>query len=312
MRHLATLHPMPPYNFPLLLDFLTRFAHPTLNIVADGAFWRVVKSVDGLALLRVTGSGAPDMPRLDVHVAASRGTVDDTELLDTIQHVLPLTHQWNGFYDAAQLDMGLWAVVAPLLGLPEIRTATVFEALMQTVIEQQISWVTAQKAQRWLVEWAGNTIEYTGRVHFAFPTPSQIAAATVDDLLPLKITFKRMALMIDLAAQIANGTLDVERLGQLSPTEAYQRLTAIKGIGHWTAAVTLERAFGYTDWVAYNDLVLQAATNRYLLGGSGRIPPELVAQTFARYDEHAGIAARYTMFRWVFEQYPPRTDTPNG
>ncbi len=308
MRHLTTLHPTPPYNFPLLLDFLTRFAHPTLNVVEEDAYWRVVQSTNGLALLRVTGSGTPEQPQLDVHIAASRGDVDDTELIDGIQHILPTTHNWSGFYDSARVDVGLWGVVAPLLGLPEIRTASVFEALMQTVIEQQISWVTAQRAQRWLVEWAGNTVEYAGRVHYAFPTPAQIAAASVDDLKPLKITFKRMALMIDLAAQVASGALDLERLRDIAPAEAYQQLTAIKGIGHWTAAVTLERAFGYTDWVAYNDVVLQAATNRYLLGGSGRIPPELVAQTFAQYGEHAGIAARYTMFRWVFEQYPPRGD----
>jgi DNA-3-methyladenine glycosylase II len=191
-----------------------------------------------------------------------------------------------------------------LVGLPELRTANVFEALMETIIEQQISWVTAQKAQRWLVEWVGNKLEYAGRVHYAFPTAAQIAAMTVDDLKPLKITFKRMALMIDLAGQILSGQLDLEGLREVSPAEAYKRLLTIKGIGHWTAAVTLERAFGHTDWVAYNDVVLQAATNRYLLGGSGRIPAELVAEIFARYGEHAGLAARYTMFRWVFEQYP--------
>lgn len=76
--------------------------------------------------------------------------------------------------------------------------------------------------------------------------------------------------MIDLAGQVVNGQLDLEGLRDVSPDEAYKRLLAIKGIGHWTAAVTLERAFGHTDWVAYNDVVLQAATNRYLLGGSGR------------------------------------------
>jgi DNA-3-methyladenine glycosylase II len=198
-------------------------------------------------------------------------------------------------------------VVESLVGLPELRTASVFEALMQTVIEQQISWVTAQKAQRWLVEWVGNKIEYDGQVHYAFPSPEQIAAVTVDDLKPLKITFKRMALMIDLAEQVASGQLDLEGLRDVSPAEAYKRLLAIKGIGHWTAVVTLERAFGHTDWVAYNDVVLQAATNRYLLGGNGRISPELVSQTFAQYGDHAGLAARYTMFRWVFEQYPPNS-----
>ncbi len=304
MRHLITLHPTPPYNFPMLLDFLTRFAHPTLNVIHEGALWRVVKAGDGLALLRVTGSGTVDAPRLDVQVATSSGDVDDAVLIENIRHVLPDQHDWSAFYASAAGDVGLWGVVEPLVGLPELRTASVFEALMQTIIEQQISWVTAQKAQLWLVEWAGNTLEYGGEVYYAFPTPEQIAAASVDDLKPLKITFKRMALMIDLAGQIVSGQLDLEGLRHASPDEAYQGLLSIKGIGHWTAAVTLERAFGHTDWVAYNDVVLQAATNRYLLGGSGRIPPELVAETFAKYGEHAGLAARYTMFRWVFEQYP--------
>lgn len=304
MRHLITLHPKPPYNFPLLLDFLTRFAHPTLNIVHDDALWRVVNANGGLALLRVKRRGSVDAPYLDVDVAMSSGDVDDMALIESIQHILPVEHDWSRFYSLSQNDLKLWGVVESLVGLPELRTASMFEALMQTVIEQQISWVTAQKAQRWLVEWAGNKLDYAGQVHYAFPTAEQIAAATVDDLKPLKITFKRMALMIDLASQVANGQLDLEGLREISPAEAYQQLLAIKGIGHWTAAVTLERAFGYTDWVAYNDVVLQAATNRYLLGGSGRIPPELVAETFARYGDHAGLAARYTMFRWVFEQYP--------
>jgi DNA-3-methyladenine glycosylase II len=304
MRHLITLHPKPPYNFPLLLNFLTRFAHPTLNVVHDDALWRVVQSGEGLALLRVMSKGTVDAPLIEVDVAISSGKVDDAVLIENISHVLPTQHDWSAFYSSAAGDVGLWAVVESLVGLPELRTASVFEALMQTVIEQQISWVTAQKAQLWLVEWAGNKLEYAGRVHYAFPTPTQIAAATVDDLKPLKITFKRMALMIDLAGQVVRGQLDLETLRELPPAAAYQALLSIKGIGHWTAAVTLERAFGYTDWVAYNDVVLQAATNRYLLGGSGRILPELVSETFARYGDYAGIAARYTMFRWVFEQYP--------
>jgi len=304
MRHLITLHPKPPYHFPLLLNFLTRFAHPTLNVVHDDALWRVVKAGDGLALLRVMGSGNVYAPQLDVDVAISGGDIDDAALVESITHVLPPEEDYGAFYDVAQLDAGLWAVVEPLIGLPELRTASVFEALMETIIEQQISWVTAQKAQRWLVEWVGNKLEYAGQTYYAFPTPAQMAALTVDDLKPLKITFKRMALMVDLAGQVTSGQLDLEGLRDVPPAEAYKRLLSIKGIGHWTAAVTLERAFGHTDWVAYNDVVLQAATNRYLLGGSGRIPPELVAQTFAQYGDHAGLAARYTMFRWVFEQYP--------
>jgi DNA-3-methyladenine glycosylase II len=304
MTHLTTLYPKAPYNFPLLLDVLSRFAHPTMDIVQDGAYWRVIRSGAGLALLCVTSAGAVDTPALDVELAAQSGEVDRQAVVNQLAHILHVEAGRGDFVALAQTDAPLWTVVEPLIGLPEWRTATIFEALMQTIIEQQISWTTTQKAQRWLVEWAGDCITHEGKAYYAFPSPARIAEASVEDLKPLKITFKRMALMIDLARRVVSGELDLESFAGYTPDTAYQHLLSIKGIGHWTAAVTLERAFGHKDWVAYNDVVLQAATNRYFLGAEGRIPPQLVTDTFTRYGIFAGIAAHYTMIRWVLDQYP--------
>ena len=78
----------------------------------------------------------------------------------------------------------------------------------------------------------------------------------------------------------------------------------IKGIGHWTAAVILARAFGCRDYVGYNDVALQAAVNRYFYGGEGRIPVQMVADTFAPFGEFAGTVAYHTLLRWVLDQYP--------
>jgi DNA-3-methyladenine glycosylase II len=307
MTHLTTLYPQAPYNFPLLLNILSRFAHPTLNIVQDGAYWRVIRSGAGLALLRVTSAGTVESPVLEVELAAQSGDVDTSVVVDQLAHILHIEAGRGAFVTLAQTDAPLWRVVEPLIGLPEWRTASIFEALMETIIEQQISWTTAQKAQRWLVEWAGDCITHDGKAYYAFPTPARIAEASVEELKPLKITFKRMALMIELASQVVSGELNLEQFAVYTPDEAYQHLLSIKGIGHWTAAVTLERAFGHKDWVAYNDVVLQAATNRYFLGAEGRIPPQLVTDTFTCYGIFAGLAAHYTMIRWVLDQYPAQT-----
>jgi DNA-3-methyladenine glycosylase II len=303
MTLLTTLYPTPPYNFTLLLDVLSRFAHPTMDVVGEGAYWRVLRSNGGLALLRVTSRGLTDAPLLDVHLVAQTGDIDSQKVLADLQHILHTDAGRADFVAAARTDERLWQVVAPLVGLPEWRTINLFEALMQTIIEQQIAWTTAQKAQRWLVEWAGDCIIHNDSAYYTFPTPARLAAASVDDLKPLKITFKRMALMIDLAGQIVRGDLDVDALARQTPDDAYRQLLSIKGIGHWTAAVTLERAFGHKAWIAYNDVVLQAATNRYFYGGVGRIPPQQVIDTFTPYGIHAGLAAHYTMIRWVIDQY---------
>ncbi|MBI5668121.1 MAG: DNA-3-methyladenine glycosylase 2 family protein [Chloroflexi bacterium] len=301
---LTTLTPPPPYRFDLLLRLLERYAHPTLDIVHRGAYWRALNVNGAVALLRVTARGAVTAPALDVYVMAHDGEPQLPALRDRLAALLPLDSA-VAFYEFARQDARLWQVIEPVVGLPEVRSATVFEALAQTIIEQQISWTTAQRAQRWLVEWAGNRIVHNGLTFYTFPTAPQLAAASVDDLTPLKITFKRINLLIEIARQQAAGELDLERLKHLSPEAAYADLLRIKGIGHWTAVVTLARASGYRG-VAHNDVALQAAVNRYFYGGKGRIPAALVAETFARYGPFAGLAADHTLARWVLEQYPPR------
>lgn len=303
MTYLTTLYPKPPYNFPLLLDVLSRFAHPTMDIVQDGAYWRVVRSGSGLALLRVQDAGSLDQPQLQVSVMARQGEVDHGQLERVIAHVLHVEADRRAFIERCRQNTDAWRVVEPLVGLVEWRTESLYEALMQTIIEQQIAWTAAQKAQRWLLEWVGDGLDYQGQRYYAYPTPARLAAATVDDLTPTRITFKRMALLIELSRQVTTGELDLEGLLHSDPQAAYQRLTRIKGIGHWTAAVALERAFGHKDWVAYNDVVLQNATNRYWHGGVGRIQPEAVVATFEPFGADAGLLAHYTMIRWVVDQY---------
>ena len=41
-RLIGTLSPQAPYNFPLVLDILRRYAHPTLDHVRENAYWRTL------------------------------------------------------------------------------------------------------------------------------------------------------------------------------------------------------------------------------------------------------------------------------
>lgn len=304
MEHIGTLHPNPPYRFDLLLEMLARFTHPSLDHAYDEAYWRALHTGDGLALVCVRGRDGDDSPALDVYLAAARGAVDRTALLAAVEHILACRVDARDFYQFARSDAALWALVEPLAGLSWVRAPTAFEALAITIIEQQIAWVAAQKAHRWLVEWGGHRLDYDGLTAYAFPTPQQIAAASVEEFTPLKITFRRMRLLIEVAGMVSAGHLPVEDIRALPPDDAYQMLLALRGVGHWTACWTITRTQGARHtYVGYNDVALQAAVNRYFYGGEGRIPAEQVAQTFARYGQYAGLAAHYTILRWVLDKY---------
>lgn len=297
------LSPHPPYDFDKLLDLLRRYAYPTLDRVHGAAYRRVFRVEDQLALVEVISEGTVEKPLLRAHILARTGDFQESLLREKIRHVLAIeSPDRAAFFRMAQRHDTLHAVVGSLYGLPLLHTEDSFEALVITLIEQQIAWKAALRAQRWLVEWAGQTIEYGGETYYGFPTPRQLADSSVDDLKLLKITFRRMEFLIQIAQKIAGGDLN---LAGLSAQEAYQTLLKIKGIGHWTAAVTLSRAFGFRQHLAHNDAALQAAVNRYFYGQTGRASPQALIDAFSPYDGFAGDAALYTLLRWVFDEYPP-------
>ncbi len=301
---IGTLKPTPPFDFDKTLDAVSRLPL-VMDIPRGGEYWRALHVGEQVALVRVCSHRTVNDPRLDVHLVAASGPVDAEVILAKLRHLLSTDEDLNPFYTCAREDAALWETVEPLQGLRFIRAESVFEGLMVTIIEQQIALTAAQRAERWLVEWAGNCIVHDGAAYYAFPRPSRIAAAQVADLIPLKITFRRMQLLIDLAQQTVSGQFDPEALRETTPQIAFDSLIRLRGIGRWTAAWTLTRGLSGHYAVGYNDVALQAAVNRYFYGQPGRAASQVVSETFEPYGEYASLAAFYTLMRWVFERYVP-------
>jgi DNA-3-methyladenine glycosylase II len=305
---IATLYPTPPYNFPLLLELLARY-HVAVDLSRRSfqEYWRTLRfmpsptSGEGFALVRVVNVGTVDAPQLDVYVMQARGEVDTELALRQLRQILSVEVDKRAFYAYARQDQRLWEIVKPLVGIRDVRSASAFEALSTTIIEQQISLRAAHKALRWLAQWAGDHLAHEGEAFYAFPTAAQIARATIDDLRPLKITFKRMALLIDVAQREACGELRLDEL--CVQPDAYHALQRIKGIGHWSAALTLMRTRGDGNQVLHNDVALQAAVNTAFFGLSGRATPETVIEVFQAYGQYAGLAAYYTVMRRLLDHF---------
>ena len=201
------------------------------------------------------------------------------------------------------------ALFTPVWGLPLVRTPDVFEALITVMIAQQILWSTALKGIRWLLEWGGHKIVYEGQTYYSFPTPAQLAAATVEELRPLKITGPRIERIILLSQRLVAGDLDLNLLETMSDADRYVYLMAIKGVGHWTAAMTLDTAFGQTSHIPDQDVGVQAAINRYIHDQTGRAAAAHVKTFFVPWGEQASAAAHAVLSRWVIENYKVR-ETP--
>lgn len=300
---IGILSPVPPYDFSLMTNLLGRYTHPVMEFVNGHTYWRTLHHQGGLVMICVDSIGTIQKPQLQVLAMATTVTIHPEELLAQVGRLLCINIDYAPFYEFAKDHSVLWSVVQPLIGLHWLRTQSAFEALMHTIIEQQIAWVAAQKSQRWLVEWGGHRLEVDGVRGYAFPTPIQIASASEEDFTPLKITFKRMRLMINIAQQVVSGELPLEAISTMNPHDAYQFLVGIKGIGHWTASWTLQRTLAVHNFVGHNDVALQAAVGRYFFGIEGKVSAQSVDETFAKFGNYAALAANYTIMRWIFDKY---------
>lgn len=298
---IGRLHPVPPYDFALSLDAARLLS--VMDVTREGEYWRALDVDGAIALIRVVNRGAVDHPALDVYRMAASGPVDDGLLLRRVAHLLGVSAGMSPFYDHIRHDAVLWPLVEPLYGLKHIRMSSLFESLMITIIEQQIALNLAQRSERWLLGWAGNHIDYHGDVFYTFPRPAQIAHATVEDLIPLKITRIRMGVMIAIAQHQVAGQIDLEALGDEPPDSALRQLMALKGVGQWTAAWAVIRATGHYQYIGENDVALQAAINHYFYGQPGRAEKAVVKNTLARYGPYAGAVTFHLLMRWGMARY---------
>ena len=99
-----------------------------------------------------------------------------------------------------------------------------------------------------------------------------VAAASDADLRAVGLSANKMASLRDLAARTLDGRLALDRLDELPDEEARAQLTAVRGIGAWTADIFLLAHLGRPDILPAGDLGIRRAVQR--LYGLDRLPSE--------------------------------------
>ena len=150
-----------------------------------------------------------------------------------------------------------------------------YELALRAVLGQQVSVAAATTLAARLVERFGTVFDGGGRtLRLLFPPAEAIAAAAVEDLTGLGIVRARAACLISLARHIA---ARADWRQSYSGLDAFTlELTALPGIGPWTAQYVAMRGFGDPDAFPAADLGLLRAARS--LG---------IAQTARQLQQHA-------------------------
>jgi DNA-3-methyladenine glycosylase II len=127
-----------------------------------------------------------------------------------------------------------------------------YGALVRSIVGQQLS----TKAARSIYERL--TALFDGRT----PTPPELLAADPEDVRSVGLSRPKVAYLRSLAEHVESGELELARLSELPDEEVTEQLTAVKGLGQWTADMFLIFHLGRPDVLPVGDLGVRRAVER--------------------------------------------------
>jgi DNA-3-methyladenine glycosylase II len=121
--------------------------------------------------------------------------------------------------------------------------------LMRSIVGQQLSTKAAASIFRRLTElWGGRT-----------PTPQELLDADPEAIRGAGLSRPKVAYLRSLAEHVLSGELEIDRFHELADHEIVAELTAVKGLGRWTADMFLMFHLSRPDVLPVGDLGLRRA-----------------------------------------------------
>ena len=248
---------------------------------------------DKVALASVNSTGTVDNPELSVTL-----TGDDLNDCDAQQAAGQLTwllgcdQDLRPFYDSVSDDPVLAGVVNDFYGYHNTRTASVYEALVQAVLGQQIATAVSRIIRNLLVQHYGVRATIAGRERYAFPRAASLAVAEVEDLRQLKLSFRKSEYIQGIARAALDAPDGFEEMHQLPDEEVVRQMVALRGVGNWTAQWVLVRALGRPDGFPVGDLALRKTVAALYFDGA-EITDEQLLDFSVRWSPWRSYATSY-------------------
>ncbi|MFS1525255.1 AlkA N-terminal domain-containing protein [Microbulbifer sp. 2304DJ12-6] len=242
----------PPLHWPQILAFLGVRALAGVERVEDGIYQRSFELDRYRGVLRVAHE--PEHHRLLVEISSQGGATGLYLLNQRLRRLFDLDADSAAIATVLSRDplLARQLEMAPGLRLPGAWDP--FETALRAILGQQISVAAATTIAGRLVARYGTTfVDDAGTKHTLFPTAEQLAQA---DFAGLGLTRSRTKTLRGFVAATRDGRIDFT---QPSLDSWCTQVTALPGIGDWTAQYIAMRGLSMPDAFPASDLgILQA------------------------------------------------------
>jgi len=151
-----------------------------------------------------------------------------------------------------------------------------YQELVDSIIGQQLSVKAAHSIRtRFYALFGGNKL----------PEPEEILSKSVEELRSAGLSGAKARYVQDLALHVLEGRLKFDEIDSLSNEEVIKELTAVKGIGEWTAHMFMMFCMGRLDVLPVGDLGIKNGIMK-LYGFEALPTPEQVREIAVKYSWH--------------------------
>jgi DNA-3-methyladenine glycosylase II len=260
-----------PYDFELSTFRYRDFGSDGATVWHEGGLHRVVAGRE------VRIEAAPGGVRVEPD---GPGIEPDVRRLLGLPHDLASFHEWAGPVPV------LGQVARELSGLRPTLNPEPFEALVVAITTQQISLRAAAAIRGRFVAAFGSRHD----VAWEFPSRERIAALAPDEIAALGFSRSKAAYVIG----IARSDLDFDSLERSTDDEVIAALTALPGLGRWSADWYLARHLARPEAWPAGDLGLRKAVATFYADGRQLSIPE-VRSMGERFAPHQNLSAHFLL-----------------
>lgn len=184
-----------------------------------------------------------------------------------------------GLAELLRVDPSFLTVVERAGPIPLRQSTSDYTGLAGIIVAQMISKAAADSIWRRIEAISGEV------------SAEAVLAMSAETLRGAGLSNAKETTLRRIAEAVATGGLDLAGLGDMPPSEAMQTLTAIKGVGPWTAEVYLLFCAGHSDIFPVGDVALQnAAAHAFKL--DSRPTGKSFSQLAERWSPWRSLAAR--------------------
>ncbi len=258
------IYPKAPFDFELNCRVFG-YEKPMPEIFEEGVWRRAIRLKSGkLIPVALQSIGTIEEPKIEVKYFQTVSEQEKKELTKKLDCMFSFSQDLTALYAFMDKDPVLSDLKRRFYGLKAGSIgATVFETIIKSIIQQQISIRVAFSITNKIVTRFGERTETEDTRYHDFPTPKKLDDASLEEIRQCGLSWRKAEYIKGIAKKVADGEFDSEGLILLSNEQVAETLTKFRGVGTWTAEMVLSAGLKRNTTIPAGDLGIKRTFSRF-------------------------------------------------